>query len=37
MQAYHPFLITEELYKQQNKMHVFIQLQNSNWFTEKNK
>ena len=40
-QAYHPFLTPEELYKQQhcyqNKMHVLIQLENSNWFTKKNK
>lgn len=33
------FLIPEELYKQHcsQKMHALSQLQNSNWFTEKNK
>ena len=40
-QAYYPFFIQEEVYKQQhsqqNKMHLLIQLQNSNWFTKNNK
>ena len=38
-QAYHTFHMVEMLYRQhcsQKKMHVLIQLQNSNWLREKN-